>query len=331
MRQREKWPQLRSSDVIVLPALHEEKGIVRTVEYLYFHGVEPGQVILVNSCMDPEDHDGTTFTGQEILRQLGDENARGATIVSQYDMLGPGSVAWQILQYRFGFAADEICRGKGAAMYAAVLAMQQWAYDSERRVFFLDTDLVNLESADPIGSLLLAWERDPGAKLVKLGFVENSGFSAFLNLLPHPYCEMVQISWPLCGQQGILLGDIATMPLPTGYCVEYAIMASILEQHGITAFAEEAITETLRQDDDYDQAKYVKMHTGIYLFAQQFASRISLTTFRSETGRVSLHEWNKLTAREVLIGIPRSPYKARIVLDRILPDARNMSRYIERA
>ncbi len=322
------WKELRPEDVVVLPALFEEGNIGQTLEYVISRGVEPSQIVLVESNMTDKD-DPTVRVAREVVHSLtGTRNAM--RVVSQRDMLGRGSTVLNVLREQFGLPKNEFCVGKGAAMYAAVLDLVQRGVDFDTRIFFLDTDLTHLQSADPIGKLLLAWEGAPKARLVKLGWPENSGFSAGLNFLPEPYCQLAQVTWPLCGQQGIRLGDIANMPLPIGWCIEYGLMAGVLERYGITAFAEHPLTETLREANGYPQVKYVVMHTVIGLFARDMATSGGVQSYGESTEKLRVHN-QMVNVRQRLIYVPQEPDLKQVTVDPLLPPATQMHRRLQRS
>lgn len=322
----QKWANLKPTDRIVLPTLFEAERIGHVIEYCLSCGARPEQIVLVESNMTDR-RDESMAVAREVMSSLGGVPVTRVQIASQRKLFGKGTPFNALLREQYGIPETETFIGKGAAMYTGVLYLALQGLPDDTRVFFMDTDLVHLKESDPIGNLLKAWEEKPSARLVKLGFLENSGVSGFLNLLPEPWCNLVQVTWPLCGQQGAYLGDLTNMPMPVGYLIEYAIMAYILEVYGVSAFAEQVITVTLREGTIYPQKKYVAMHTGIFHSALGVAEIGGVLTMK--TRLAALRDWNAdLTTRTRLIGLPQTPDKVEITLNAWIPNVQTAVRKI---
>ncbi|MBI2889069.1 MAG: hypothetical protein HYY10_04060 [Candidatus Liptonbacteria bacterium] len=317
-----KWEGLLDSDRVVIPAHNEEASIGLVVGYLMEHGLRGEQLLIVDSnCTD-----GTVQAALSAARAYQSDGA--LRVVQQSEML-------KLYTHKFVVPCGTVEReatlrnaGKGAAMYAAVLALKREGHSPESRVFFLDGDITNPGKVDMIGCLLRAWERKPNARIAKLASAgrDNNGMLSFINTLPRPYNQLSNLAWPLCGQQSLRLGDLQRIPFPTQYSVEVALLAVLAELYGGECFSQEPIPAPLVEEAHPDDLqRYVRMFTSIMLFLKAVVTYGPLDNM----GRSEIDAWNRGSWRTVTdIGVPHvasnGNVRETLVVDELLPPVNSL-------
>lgn len=237
-----------SSDLVVIPARNERGNIQHTIHYLLSIGFAPTQIlVLINNTTD-----NTREEAQSI---------QGVGVRCQDEVLDQHNVYQTVEKMKL---PRHMLKGKGTAMFAASLVLSEMDRDEDDRILFLDADITNVSSVDPIRHLLLGWKRHQEARLIKLAAHgrNNEGMHAYFGIPDNPFANLGCLQWPLCGQMSLRWKDLRTMRLTTGYSVEVAMMVDLLMKYGPHVLAEVAISKVLH-DKQNDDGVHVRMYRTI--------------------------------------------------------------------
>ncbi len=251
----ENQGKILPSDRVVIPARNEAGSIGSTIGYLVQAGFSPEQiVIMVNH---------TTDKTAEVA------GAFRVTVLEQEKILRPEIVAR--LEGEYGVDSSRL-RGKGTAMFAACLELEQLKTPDEARIFFLDADITNLDEVSPIALLLAGWASWNGdVKIVKLASLgrNNEGILAYLGLPGVPYTGIGALQWPLCGQMSLRWEDLRRMRGATRYAIEMAMLMDILERRGTPAVFGEVELGVVLHDKKNSDHDHAVMYRGILAYISQ--------------------------------------------------------------
>lgn len=259
------WQYLRPDDCVVVCAHNEAASIAECMQYVLSRSLRNGHVVLVDSnCTD-----STVAIARATAGAMGAQASARLHVLKQEESMQEHRIA---LTQRFALTSWV---GKGAAMWAAILHLTKQQHGADTRVFFLDGDIVNYEESDPIGTLLLAWESNPEARIAKLADQQwdERGYDRlireFLRSLPGPYAQLAGLGWPLCGQQAARLGDLRHLPIPCRYSVEVALLLGLtdLSSSGMVVHTQKQVPATLVESRAIDLEKYGAMYPSILRFS----------------------------------------------------------------
>lgn len=266
IRDRDLSGAILPTDRIVIPAKHEGANIGTTLGYLLSMGFEPEQIIvLVNGSSEidgkPDDTAEKALAVNPCIRVYHQNELLNAPIV--------GTDIVSHLQSEFGIMPERL-HGKGTAMFAATLALHAAHTPDGARIIFLDTDIQNASTVDPVGRLLIGAELFPDTvRMVKLASLgrDNAGIHAFLSTLHDPHSMIGALRWPLCGQVVVRWCDLKCMRLASGYAVEMAMMMDLIARAdgNPRVFGEVEIGAPLLDKKNSDRV-HVRMYSEIMVF-----------------------------------------------------------------
>ncbi len=209
----------RPSIAVILPALNEAATVGTIVTAIREAHSGPGGLVSEVVVIDSGSTDATAKVAA----------AAGARVVSKKDVL----------------TAIPVAAGKGEAMWRGVAAT------SADIVVFVDADLQSF-TPDYITALVGPLLTDDRIQLVKAIYerplvagdhVVPAGGGRVTELVARPllnqfWPELTGVVQPLAGEYAARRTLLESLPFPTGYGVEFALMVDTYEQHGLAALAQ---------------------------------------------------------------------------------------------
>ncbi len=209
----------RPSIAVILPALNEAATVGTIVTAIREAHSGPGGLVSEVVVIDSGSTDATANVAA----------AAGARVVSKKDVL----------------TAIPVAAGKGEAMWRGVAAT------SADIVVFVDADLQSF-TPDYITALVGPLLTDDRIQLVKAIYerplvagdhVVPAGGGRVTELVARPllnqfWPELTGVVQPLAGEYAARRTLLESLPFPTGYGVEFALMVDTYEQHGLAALAQ---------------------------------------------------------------------------------------------
>lgn len=289
---------------VIIPAKNVARGLPRTLAYLAKLGFPAQRVhVIVN---------GSTDDTLGAARRDG----RG-TVHIQDEVLTGSTAVMAMVEDRFHVNPSRL-HGKGVAMFAGTIVLAQLDLPDDTPVVFLDGDISNIDSVDPVGHLFAGWshwsaDRPDIIKLASQGR-QNEGIIAMLNTTT--FSGIACLEWPLCGQVIVPWGVLKKMRLTTTYSVEMAMLMHIWARpQSERPFAEVGLSAPLRDDPNPDGV-HVRMYTRIIALIRA----LELTNFgRSPLSAEEIRTINLGKALSCFVPAPHGEGPPRH--EELLPDA----------
>jgi hypothetical protein len=248
------------TDILVVPARDEGPQMGAMGGYAQQAGFTLNQIIImVNDSAECTVNNKTEAAAR----------GTGAKVFVMDEVLTPEMA--QRLRAEYGIEPSRL-KGKGTAMFAACLKLEEMKTPPEARIFFLDADITNLGEVSPIQLLLAGWVNWNGSvKMVKLASLgrNNEGILAFLGLPGMPYTGLGALQWPLCGQMSVRWGELRRMRGATKFAIEMAMLIDLIERYSTPSMLGEVELGVVLNDKKNDDHTHAVMYRGILAYISQ--------------------------------------------------------------